>query len=58
MPLDTMASTRLRRSPCSYPEVNFTKHMAHILKVLKSSLTATEEQQIIEDNKYRQPHSF
>jgi hypothetical protein len=37
MPLDTIASTQLWRSPRGYPDITFPIHMANILKKLKAS---------------------
>jgi hypothetical protein len=58
MPLDTMATTRCRRSPRGHPEAHFSTYMAGILKELKMALAHAEEQQTAEANFYRQPHTF
>jgi hypothetical protein len=49
MPLDTMATTRRRRSPRGHPEVNFSTYMANILKELKTALAHAQEQQIVKE---------
>lgn len=58
MPLDTLATTRLRRSPRGHIDANFTTHMADILKELKTSLAISQEQQIMQANSHRQSHNF
>jgi hypothetical protein len=58
MLLDAMATTRIRRSARGHPEINFSTRILDILKELKTSLAYSQEQQILDTNHKREPHSF